>query len=80
MLDLIIKIMFLIAGVMDRLVEACPNIEQLHIGFDQSLSRTSTIAIFSNITKFPNLKWLTIKSWKGNLFDGSYLPSVMLLS
>ena len=57
--------MFLIAGVIDRLVVACPNIEQLHIGFDQSLSRTSTIAIFSTITKFPNLKWLTIKSWKG---------------
>jgi len=62
---------------MDRLVAACPNIEQLHIDFDQSLSRTSTIAIFS-IIKFPNLKWLTINSWKGNLFDGSYLLSVML--
>lgn len=62
---------------MDHLNEACPNIEQLHI---KRLDGSSfgkdeiTVNFFTSI-RFNCLKWLNIEV--PNLFDGSYLLSVM---
>lgn len=58
---------------MDHLVKACPAIDQLHIKFDESFSKTKMVDLFASI-HFNHLKWLTIDVEK--LFDGSYLPLV----
>ena len=58
---------------MDHLVEACKNIEQLHITFDYCSSSTDMFD-FSTYIRFNQLIWLTLDV--EDLSDGSFLPSV----
>ena len=58
---------------MDHFVKGSPAIDQLHIEFRYSFSKTEMV-VFSTSIRFNHLTWLNINAL--NLFDGSYLTSV----
>ncbi len=65
------------AGNIDRLVDACPNIEELHVSFGNfcwdETGMAETRDFFSTI-RFEKLKWLTVG--RLCLRDGSRFPLV----
>lgn len=67
---------------MDRLIAACPNIEELHVGKKKLEHGWSVVMInegylnFMSSVCFPKLKSLSFNGFP--LLDGRYLPSVRL--
>jgi len=60
--------------MLNHLIKACPNVEQLHIEYYDSLSQDESADFFNSI-QLNHLTWLSISGDK--LYDGSYLLSVM---
>ena len=67
--------MHIFADILDRLLQVCPFIEELHLknGMCSARNRMQTIEFYSSI-RFNHLIVLDIN--ESNLFDGSYLPMV----
>ncbi len=78
-----------ILGVIDHVIKACPNIEELHIDCLTTATRNVNISrdkswgaeiewlqLFSTI-QFKHLTWLSISG--NEIGDGDYLPSVYRL-
>jgi len=65
--------------MMDRLIEACPNIESLSVGHKESpYVHFPTSIDFLSAIRFDNLRSLSLIGFQ--LYDGSFLPSVIWIS
>lgn len=63
--------------MIDHLVEACPNLEHLHIGMKMGGHLVIEDVAFLSAIRFRNLRFLSFSGF--NLLDGSFLPSVINL-
>jgi len=61
---------------MDQFMKACPNLQQLEIQISSSPDQIYSISFFSSL-QFKHLTRLCLRG--DNLFDGSYLLSVVII-